>query len=491
MRKIILSSSVIIALLISCNTKTDNLDQLIQNGNFSEAMKTIDLKLQNKTQLSSIEIEVLQKKQYDIQAVKNEYTLSYDDVYKKLKTQISDLSAQDMRDWKNDYSLEYYLIDGEIKYYYNCSYDLFQVNEEAANRAGIQNNSSYDYSKYPMETINALNKDTLFTKNVFVGFSFFQNLETIPLNGVLRVWIPFVRDNRFQKNIKIVDNNIKDFSMPKKELLTSMIYFEHKVTNGYNSYDEWDRFFTTPKYDWMYSIDKPEFVTDSTFLIQFIYQYTSRAYYNRININTLKSYNTNNSIYEKYTKETELNQFTDYLRKLSEEIVGSENNPYDKAKLIYKWVCENIIWTQPKAVMGDNAEYTAKYKRGDCGAKSNLFISLCRINNIPTRSQGGWLIRPNGGHAQHSWAQVYFEAYGWLPVDVTFGKGLINHEDERLKYFHFGNCTPYRLIIYDDDSQIHPHKQHSCLTGGGAQLGVFQWEGGDLEPFIKLDSYVE
>ncbi len=94
-------------------------------------------------------------------------------------------------------------------------------------------------------------------------------------------------------------------------------------------------------------------------------------------------------------------------------------------------------------------------------------------------------MRPNGRHAQHTWAQMYFEPFGWLPVDVTFGKGLINNDDERLKFFHFGNCTPYRLVIYDDDSEIIPEMKHPSIYGGGAQLGAFQWEGGDLEPFIK------
>jgi len=171
--------------------------------------------------------------------------------------------------------------------------------------------------------------------------------------------------------------------------------------------------------------------------------------------------------------------------------VGNETNNYLKAKRIYEWICKNIIWTAPKAVMGDYAEYTAKYKRGDCAAKSNLFISLCRINKIPARSQGGWVIKPGGFCAQHTWAQVYFEPYGWLPVDVTVGQALIDSKDERLKYFYFGNCTPYHLIIYDDEPEIIPHKKFQCLSGGGAQLGVFQWEGGDLEPFIKINSYVE
>ena len=129
-------SSIVILLVISCNTETKKLDQLIQDGKFSKAIELIDLKLENASKLSSGEVAVLEKKLYDIKSVMNEYTLSYDDVCKKLKTQIPTLSAQDMKDWEDDYSLEYYVIDGEKKYYYNSIFDLFQVNIESPPKRG-------------------------------------------------------------------------------------------------------------------------------------------------------------------------------------------------------------------------------------------------------------------------------------------------------------------------------------------------------------------
>lgn len=144
-----------------------------------------------------------------------------------------------------------------------------------------------------------------------------------------------------------------------------------------------------------------------------------------------------------------------------------------------------------KACFGDNAEYTAKNRRGDCVAKSNLFISLCRINKIPARLQGGWRVRPDGDRAQHDWAQVYFEPYGWMPVDATATARLINHKDERVRSFYFGNCTPYHLIIYDDEPELLPIKVFEPIYGGGAQLGAFEWKGGDIEPNVRIDSHVE
>ncbi|MGA2625322.1 MAG: transglutaminase-like domain-containing protein [Bacteroidota bacterium] len=491
MRKILTFSAMVIALIVSCNNETENLNQLVQNGEFSKAIRIIDLKLQNKAKLSPNEVKILQKNLNDIQAVRREYTLSYDSVCKELKVRIPDLSEVDMNKWESDYSLEYYLIGGEKKYFSNCIFDLFKVNKEAARRAKIPEKKDSDVSQYPLETITSFENDSISSKHIKVAFSFFQEIGSLPDQTLLKAWIPYVRENKFQSNIRIVHSSIDSIELPKSDNLTSMIYFEKVMDKKNNSNTKWRKYFTKPSQSWIRPMKNPASISDSTFICQFIYEYESKGYYKNVSAANIQPYNTSDQDYQKYTEETESNLFTPYLKNLSKEIVGNETNDYLKAKNIYQWICKNVIWTDPKPVLGDNAEYTAKYKRGDCGAKSNLFISLCRINKIPARSQGGWRVQPDGDHAQHSWAQVYFEPYGWIPVDVTAGAHLINHKDERVRYFYFGNCTPYHLIIYDDDTELLPTKVFECVYGGGAQLGAFEWKGGDIEPNIRIDSHVE
>ncbi|MCJ7483734.1 MAG: transglutaminase domain-containing protein [Thermodesulfovibrionales bacterium] len=469
----------------------DNANGAGEKGELSKREKFIESKLQGKTELSTNEIEILQQYLVDIKAIRREYTLSYAEVYQELKTKIPDLSARDMRKWENDYSLEYYLIDGKKKYYSNCIFDLFQVNKEAARRAKIPEDKAYDASIYPWETISSFEKGMELSKKINISFTFTEEVGVLPNNTLIKAWIPYVRENKYQSNIKIVRSSVDNITLPKKDNLTSMIYFEIKIDLKNNSNAEWRAYFKEPSPSWIGRMSNQSPLKDTNYVCQFVYRYDSKGYYKNVNPRDIQPYHTSNKDYQKYTKETESNLFTPYLINLSKEIVGEETNDYLKAKKIYEWICKNVIWTDPKPVLGDKAEYTAKYKRGDCGLKSNLFISLCRINEIPARSQGGWRVQPDGDHAQHTWAQAYFEPYGWLSVDVTVGAHLIDHQDERARYFYFGNCTPYHLIIYDDETELLPEKDFACIYGGGPQLGAFEWKSGDIEPNIKIDSYVE
>lgn len=491
MKPMLIYFAIVIAIFVSCNTKAEDLNRLLQKGELSKAVNLIDLKLQNKDKLSTHEIKILQKQLNDIQAVRREYTLSYDTVYKELKDKILDLSEADMNKWESDCSLEFYLIDGEKKYYSSCIYDLFRVNKEAARRAKIPEDEDYEASKYPLETITSFENDSVLSKKINIAFSYFQEIGSSPDQTLLKAWIPYVRENKFQSNIRLIHSSINNITFPKSDNLISMIYFEKVIDTKNNSNVEWRNYFAKPSQSWIRPMKKPASISDSTFICQFIYEYDSKGYYKNVNPGDIQPYDTSNQNYKKYTEETESNLFTSYLKNLSKEIVDKETNDYQKAKKIYEWICKNVVWTDPKPVLGDWAEYTAKFKRGDCGSKSNLFISLCRINKIPARSQGGWRVQPDGDHAQHSWAQVYFEPYTWMPVDATAGARLINHQDERVRYFYFGNCTPYHLIIYDDDTELLPSKLFEPIHGGGPQLGAFEWKGGDIEPNVKIDSHVE
>lgn len=469
--------------------RTAELRQLIMDGEFTRALNRIEAALSRPARLSTKEKNHWRQAKSEIQAVQREYTLTRPEVAKTLRSKIPDLTEADLDRWERDGSLEFYLIEGAKKFYANCVSDLFLVNTEAARRAGIREDPAGDMARYPLETIGEFERGSGLPRKIQVSFSFFQETGTLPDRTLLKAWIPFVRENRFQTGIRIVHASEKNLVLPGKTRPAAMIYFEKMADKSCLSMNP-ESCFANPAPAWIKPLRNPVWLGGGTFVCQFIYEYESRGCYQKIDPGSVPSCRPADPAYAS-TAETGKIQFTPYLAGLAGEITEGERNDYLKARKIYEWICKNVKWTDPKPVLGNPAEYTAKYRRGDCSAQSDLFIVLCRICGIPARLQGGWMVQPGGHHAQHSWAQVYFEPYGWLPVDVTIGASLIGHPDERARYFYFGNCTPYHLIIYDDDTELEPAKAFECIFGGGFQLGAFEWKGGDLEPNVKIDSRVE
>lgn len=121
--------------------------------------------------------------------------------------------------------------------------------------------------------------------------------------------------------------------------------------------------------------------------------------------------------------------------------------------------------------------YCIENRRGDCGMKSLLFITLCRYNGIPAKWQSGWFLYPDNMNL-HDWAEVYFEGIGWVPMDPDFNlqKG-IKKEDAR--EFFFGGADAYRLIVNDDFSgDFFPAKVHPRSETVDFQRGEVEWRGG-------------
>jgi len=79
----------------------------------------------------------------------------------------------------------------------------------------------------------------------------------------------------------------------------------------------------------------------------------------------------------------------------------------------------------------------------------------------------------------HDWGMVYFEPYGWVPVDVTYGRR--NTDDEKLKWFYLNGMDSYRLIFNDALTRpFTPVKEHFRSETVDSQRGEVEWKGGNL-----------
>ncbi len=137
---------------------------------------------------------------------------------------------------------------------------------------------------------------------------------------------------------------------------------------------------------------------------------------------------------------------TPMLSELLKEIVGQEKRPLEKARLIYNYVTTQIHYSYMRSyvTLPDIAEYVARTQKGDCGAQTILFMTLCRMAGIPARWQSGLIANP-GYVGAHDWCRIYIEEYGWIFADCSFGGGANRSGDEWQRRFYFGNLDPYRM----------------------------------------------
>jgi transglutaminase-like putative cysteine protease len=88
------------------------------------------------------------------------------------------------------------------------------------------------------------------------------------------------------------------------------------------------------------------------------------------------------------------------------------------------------------------AVWALQKKVGDCTEFADLFVALCRANDVPARFCEGYLIHdiPRGDTPKHDWAEAYLDGCGWVPFDPAHVKaGSATVERLRPIYVYLDN----------------------------------------------------
>lgn len=105
------------------------------------------------------------------------------------------------------------------------------------------------------------------------------------------------------------------------------------------------------------------------------------------------------------------------LRALANQLQGDDDEM--TIKNIYQWVSDNIA--SQKYVREDRgAQHALRQRQGDCTEFMYLTVALARINKIPARGIGGYVLKTNGRlqpTAYHNWAQVFVDG-SWRLLDA-------------------------------------------------------------------------
>jgi len=390
--------------------------------------------------------------------IRKDFTQTSADIVEYVKKYIPDVSLNDLEKWEKAKSLEFKIIDGEKKYFNRAAPNLFRIDKKLKQiklkKEGPAKPSAYNRLEDVRKIIRTAKKSAeKFVNPVRVKITYRVTVkpDVVPDGEVIRCWLPFPREiPPRQTDIKLISAFPEQFLIAPTDRLQRTIYFEQKAEKGKSA----------------------EF--------RIVFEFTNHAVYNHIDPEKVVAAPRTSELQPFLSERPPHIVFSDELRQLSRKIVGDEENPYRIAQRIFRYINDNIPWASAReySTISNISDYVYRNHHCDCGMHSIFFITLCRMNGIPARWQSGWTTKP-GSHGMHDWGEIYFEPYGWLPVDADIG--LLNSVDEEEKWFFLGSMDGYRLIVNDDFSQpLYPAKVHFRSETVDFQRGELEWRGGNL-----------
>lgn len=448
-------------MVMGCQADMDY-QELIMMGEFNRAAKAIRKELRADPAIAPNRRLMLEFELERMERIRKDFTATQSDVMEYIRQYLPEVKAADLQKWEKANALEYKIIDGEKWYFHAAARNLFRIDPELKQLkkkrdAATEQEKADEFplDRHLEEIIQeAIYKGQRYVKPVTLKIrqAISVDRNAVPPGEMLRCWIPFPREipNR-QTNIEIIATDPARYILADNDhTLQRTIYFE-KLTQK-----------------------------DTTTEFAVEYRYTVYGVYAPIDPQKIRPIDNQDDLLPYLQEVPPHIVFSDELRELSATIVGDETNPYHIAQKLFAWIDSHIPWASAReySTFYNIPSYVIENGHGDCGMMTLTFMTLCRLNGIPTKWQSGWEFQPPDD-SMHDWGEIYFEPYGWVPMDVTYG--LRDTEDERLKWFYLNGMDSYRLIYNDDYGQpFYPAKIHPRSETVDSQRGEVEWRGGNL-----------
>ncbi len=156
--------------------------------------------------------------------------------------------------------------------------------------------------------------------------------------------------------------------------------------------------------------------------------------------------------------------------KLAASIIGKEKSSYNKAKLIYNYMCDNFK-VQEKVRKGDSDPLDLiKSKKGDAYDYAIVYTALLRAAGVPALTDSGVLVLQEQATQAHWWCEFYIPSVGWIPVDPAIGSGLKYNrwneggESVDVKSYYFGNMDSHHITFSRGWNELKPFSQENKIV---------------------------
>ena len=409
------------------------------------------------------------------------YAVDFDRTEKNVKNYIQeyipDVTDAQIEDWTKSGKLESMVIGKRRMYFHSAAPNLFRIVPELAalkaekdSSSGLEGHQIIDSQTIPViekaveDNLAAGKPDPYYAlpKRMRVTYRLTVPANTLRPGKHLRCWLPYPRsDVGRQTDVKFIEAGVNGVPYSKDKI----IFSDPECAHGS-----------------LYMEAEAQRWKDVTFYE--VFEYVSCGEWHPIDSSKVLPYNTESPEYKEYTAEREKHLiFTERIRRTADSLTAGIENPYLQAKAIYSWIDKTFPWASAReySTIENIPEYVLSSGHGDCGQVTLLFMTLCRAKGIPTRWQSGFMMHP-GDKNLHDWCEAYFEGYGWVPVDQSFGVTPYGG------YFFLGGIEPYRMIVNTDfGREMSPAKNYPRSETVDFQRGEVEWEQGNL--YFNLWNY--
>lgn len=408
-------------------------------GNFSRASALIDSLMTEKDTTEAFTRKLLFTRD-SLHRVSLDFNRTREEVVEWIKENRLFTPSDSLLDkWEQEKTLEFRIIDGEKRYFRNAAANIFRV--DASARALTHVPAPKTDTPLDALLVEAFEKkiksDTkgkylLPEKTIKFHYTLTVNADAVSNGDTLRAWLPFPRkDISRQTNVQLLAASQPDYILSDDKTAHTSIYMEQKAVG-----------------------DKP-----TVFWVEF--ETTSRGEWFDLSEIEVAPYDKSSTLYQTYTAEREPHtRFSARLRDVTDSITRNARTPVETLQAIYRHIAGNYPWASALeySTIANIPEYTLENQKGDCGQVTLLLVTMLRYKGIPARWQSGWMTHP--GHVNlHDWAEVYFEGTGWVPVDISFGRGEPVPIQPGREFFMSG-IDSYRLYINSDYSgSFYPEKR--------------------------------
>ncbi len=429
---------------------------LVDTGRFEAAEAAIETELQRR----DIETGARQALQFERERMRRillDFSLDAGQAKVRLREQIPDLTDTEFAQWDAAGLLESQVIDDRKRYFNRAPSNLFRLSAQARARRAVQTpfvDSPYEKLHAHHHEVRAQSRATgersVAPRRVRVTQSLRVHPDMVPAGEMLRAWIPFPRAIAGQQeDIRVLGSEPVRHVLAPEPALQRTAYLEKTARAGTPTLFSISYELTV--YGQYVDIDPDKVVAaDITELASFVAERAPHVV------------------------------FSDAMRLYSAQVVGDESNPYRIAQKLFAAV-DRIPWAGAReySTISNIGDYALKAGHADCGQQTLLLVTLLRLNGIPARWQSGWIFSDGNYDNMHDWGWLYLAPYGWIPMDVTFGR-LPDAEPE-LADFYLGGLDAYRIAFNDDYArEFVPAKRHFRSETVDLQRGEAEWAGGNL-----------